>query len=53
MHFSEALLSGDRIRANYHSENAQDRNERIRLISRILIFISPYAVITILIYLIK
>jgi hypothetical protein len=50
---SGALLSGDRIRANYHTEDAKDRNERNRLISRILLFVSPYAVITFIIYLIK
>lgn len=50
---SGALLSGDRIRANYHTENAKDRNERNRLITRLLVFVSPYVVIAFFIYLIK
>jgi hypothetical protein len=50
---SGALLSGDRIRANYHTEAAKDRNDRNRLISRMLIFVSPYAVIAFIIYLLK
>ncbi|WP_307442615.1 DUF5316 domain-containing protein [Paenibacillus sp. V4I3] len=50
---SGALLSGDRIRANYHTEDAKDRNERNRFISRMLIFVSPYAVLAFIVYLIK
>ncbi len=50
---SGALLRGDRLRANYHTENAKDRNERNRFISRLLVFVSPYALLAFVIYLIK
>lgn len=43
---SGALLSGDRIRANYNTEDAEDRQRRNGLISKILLFAFPYALIS-------
>jgi hypothetical protein len=49
---SGALLSGDRLRANY-TANAEDRKRRDKFIWKLLLFVSPYAAIAGVIYLIK
>ncbi|MNO24347.1 hypothetical protein D3C76_141640 [compost metagenome] len=47
---SGSLLSGDRLRANYHTEDAEDRRKRNNFIGKLLLFASPYALIAVLLY---
>lgn len=47
---SGSLLSGDRLRANYHTEDAEDRRNRNNFIRQLLLFTSPYALIAVLLY---
>lgn len=47
---SGSLLSGDRFRANYHNEDVEDRRKRNNFIGKLLLFTSPYALITIFLY---
>lgn len=47
---SGSLLSGDRSRANYHTEDAEDRRKRNNFIGKLLLFVSPYALIAVVLY---
>lgn len=47
---SGAMLSGDRLRANFNTENAEDRERRDRLVVNILLFAFPYALIAAALY---
>ena len=47
---SGVLLSGDRLRANFSAEYAEDRERRNRFIGKLLLFALPYALVVILLY---
>ncbi len=42
---SGSLVNGDRLRANYHAEDAEARRKRNGFIGKLLVFASPYALI--------
>lgn len=50
---SGALISGDRIRANFNSEDNCDGNRRNKLINKLVVFILPYIGLAYLLYLVK
>ncbi|RCW39622.1 DUF5316 family protein [Paenibacillus prosopidis] len=50
---SGALICGDRIRANFNSEDNSDRNRRNKLINKLVVFILPYIGLAYLLYLVK
>jgi|GEM_PF-2631825 len=47
---SGAMLSGDRLRAYYNTEDPADRTRRNDLIGKLLLFASPYAAIAGVLY---
>ena len=47
---SGSMLSGDRLRANYYTEHAEDRQKRNSFISKLLLFVSPYVLIAVTLY---
>ncbi|MCI3919225.1 DUF5316 domain-containing protein [Paenibacillus sp. TRM 82003] len=50
---SGSMLSGDRLRANYHTEDTEDRRKRNSFIGKLLLFSSPYALIAVTLYALK
>jgi hypothetical protein len=50
---SGALINGDRIRANFHSEDNTDRNRRNKLINKLVMFIIPYIGLAYVLHLVK